>query len=123
MSTSPRDRRSMPLALDTEAVPEEDPYSEGSPGSWSPCMPCMIVVTQDVPGRAADGQHTQHREGVVCRSRTLKGGPVFGESYTSSTLKNPPHSSKRVGDLPGVSGSTRLLRTVLGALSLLRLST
>ncbi|KAI8482741.1 hypothetical protein Bbelb_395180 [Branchiostoma belcheri] len=36
MSTSRRDRRSMSCALDAEALPEEDPYTEGSPGSWSP---------------------------------------------------------------------------------------
>ncbi|CAH1270748.1 Hypp4413 [Branchiostoma lanceolatum] len=36
---------------------------------------------------------------------TLNGGPVFEESYTSSTLKDPPDLSKRVGVLFGESGS------------------
>ncbi|KAI8520011.1 hypothetical protein Bbelb_032680 [Branchiostoma belcheri] len=37
---------------------------------------------------------------------TLSGGPVFGESHTTRTLKNQPHLSKRAADLPGVSGSS-----------------
>ncbi|KAI8479101.1 hypothetical protein Bbelb_431660 [Branchiostoma belcheri] len=32
--------------------------------------------------------------------RTLNGGPVFGESHTSSALKNPPHLSKEKGIFP-----------------------